>query len=191
MGRPRRKSPWQSSLAILVLALSGCAQGGRSPAQGEQRQARRQTALKPIDVAKKQAEKRAAEATYDGELKLLPSDEVVAGIRLPRGLETKLKVQNRHYFHTKVPLQKLREYFGPRLDTLTVVPDGPRTYKYVKAKTKDGDEPHVVNVRVGPSSATVHVNEILIQDFSMEPVRKVESYERSQAQLKALREHAQ
>jgi len=184
-GRALRVS---GALALVVaLAAGGC----ESPQQPKQRQARRQVALKPVDVAKKRSEKLQAQRLYDEDMSLLPSDDVVAGIRLPRGLTTKLQVENRYYYHSKVPLPHLRAYFGPRLVTMRIVPDGKSTYKYVKAKTKDTDEPHLVNVRIGPTSKSIYVNEVMIQDLSLEPIRKVETFQRSQAQLKALREHAQ
>lgn len=172
------------TLAVCTLAC------GEEP-QKVERAARQVAALKPVNVAKKRAEMLDARRLYDADKKLLPSDEMVAGIRLPRGVELKMDVENRHYYHSKVPLEQLRAYFGPRLTTMQIVPDGKNTYKYVAAKTKDTDDPHLVDVRIGPSAKTMHVNEIMIRDLSLTPIRKVESFERTQAQLKALREHAQ
>lgn len=174
---------------VLVLGLlSAC--GADAPTPTPQ-QARRRAALAPVDVEAKKLALREARRVYDGQMRLLPGDEVVAGVRLPRDLERKLKVENRHYFHTEVPLSKLRAYFGPRLKTAEVVPDGERTFKYVRAETSDSDEPHLVTLRLGPSSADPHVHEVMIEDHTIGRVNAIEPFERSRAQLRALREHAE
>jgi len=51
----------------------------------------------------------------DGQL--LESDTVVAGLRVPRGLETVLDEERSHVYHSRVPLRKLQAYFGERLIT--------------------------------------------------------------------------
>jgi hypothetical protein len=59
-----------------------------------------------------------AEALYDAEGNLLPSDVVVAGLALPRGLEERpVHGARRHVYRTDVPLTKVQAYFGQRLIT--------------------------------------------------------------------------
>lgn len=61
---------------------------------------------------------------YDAEGALRESDVVVAGLRLPRGLEQKFAHGRRHVFETAVPIEKVQRYFGPRLRTPVVTPNG-------------------------------------------------------------------
>ena len=178
---------------MYLIALSwtaGCETPGQATRAAEVRK-RQVRALTPVNVKQKLAERDEKNRLYDAEGKLLPSDDIVGGVRLPRGLTPRLTVQNRHYFHTKVSLVRLRAYFGPRLVTAKIIPDGPSTYKYVGAKTRDTDQPHIVNVRLGPTAKSLLINEIMIEDISSSPIRKIVSFERSRAQLKALREHAE
>jgi hypothetical protein len=57
---------------------------------------------------------------YDANGDLREGDVVVAGLRLPRGLETKLELDRRHVYETRVPIAKVQRYFGPRLRTALV-----------------------------------------------------------------------
>ncbi len=54
---------------------------------------------------------------YDAEGNLRESDEVVAGLRLPRGLQLDHEEERRHVYQTHVPIGKVVAYFGPRLFT--------------------------------------------------------------------------
>ncbi|MCA9616641.1 MAG: hypothetical protein H6722_31585 [Sandaracinus sp.] len=60
----------------------------------------------------------ANDALYDAEGNLLPSDVVVAGLALPRGLEERPSFgDRRHVYWTNVPIVKVQGYFGRRLIT--------------------------------------------------------------------------
>ncbi len=61
---------------------------------------------------------------YDAQGELREGDAVVAGLRLPRGLEEKLSLGRRHVYETTVPIEKVQRYFGPRLRTGVVTPNG-------------------------------------------------------------------
>ncbi len=54
---------------------------------------------------------------YDAEGQLRESDEVIAGLVLPRGLELDRHAGRRHVYRTSLPRTKLAAYFGPRLFT--------------------------------------------------------------------------
>lgn len=54
---------------------------------------------------------------YDAEGQLRESDEVIAGLKLPRGLEVDRHADRRHVYRTSLPRAKLAAYFGPRLFT--------------------------------------------------------------------------
>lgn len=51
----------------------------------------------------------------DGEL--VPSDRDIAGLPLPRGLETVREQGRDHVFAIRAPLAKVQSYFGPRIVT--------------------------------------------------------------------------
>lgn len=55
---------------------------------------------------------------YDREGNLLPSETVVAGLALPRGVEERpSRGERRHTYSTEVEMGKVQRYFGPRLMT--------------------------------------------------------------------------
>ena len=60
---------------------------------------------------------RRATELYGTDGQLLESGETVAGLRLPRGLESIREEERRHVYLTDVPLTKVQRYFGPRLLT--------------------------------------------------------------------------
>lgn len=64
------------------------------------------------------------ESLFDADGKLLPSERVLGGLTLPRGLENEQQGNNRHLFEAPVPAAKLVQYFGPRLLTGQVEPSG-------------------------------------------------------------------
>ena len=60
----------------------------------------------------------------DAEGRLLPSERALGGLTLPRGLENEQSGANRHIFEAPFPAAKLVQYFGPRLLTGRVEPNG-------------------------------------------------------------------
>jgi len=64
------------------------------------------------------------EALLDAEGRLLPSERVLGGLTLPRGLENEQQGNSRHLFEASVSAGKLVQYFGPRLLTGQVEPSG-------------------------------------------------------------------
>ncbi len=65
-----------------------------------------------------------AAALSDAQGARLESDELLAGLTLPRGLSLIAQRERRHSFETRVPRPKLVAYFGPRLFTGAVEPLG-------------------------------------------------------------------
>ena len=57
------------------------------------------------------------EARFDDEGRLLPSDEFVAGVRLPKGLSLYRRTEREHIYRTELPIKKVLAYFGPMLMT--------------------------------------------------------------------------
>ena len=54
---------------------------------------------------------------YDAKGALLPSDDFVVGIQLPRGLELFRQEQGLHVYRIQSPIAKVLSYFGPMLIT--------------------------------------------------------------------------
>lgn len=103
-----------SAAASLSLAAAGCS-GGDDEASHAPRRVH-------VDEPPRPQPRRDNRYGPDGEL--LESDEVVAGLVLPRGLEPVLRTERRHLFTSRVPLEKMLAYFGPRLNTAEVEREG-------------------------------------------------------------------
>lgn len=72
-----------------------------------------------VDVreARTEAQRRPAPSPFGPDGELRESDEVIAGLRLPVGLERMHGDERRHVYRTRVPLRAVQRYFGPRLVT--------------------------------------------------------------------------
>jgi len=120
-----------ASVLILLYGLSACS--------AENENEKRRELLR---VPKAKTQKRAGVATQmwlDEKGNLLPSDEQIAGLVLPRGLEFKRKVEFRHFYATSVPANKLHWYFSARLTTNNIRRVSGST-TYVAAKVRDGND---------------------------------------------------
>jgi hypothetical protein len=96
----------------------------------------------------------------DGEL--LESDQRVAGLILPRGLEEVLREQHRYVFRSSAPVIQVQRYFGPRLITgqVDALPTGGVAYR--DAVPREAREVAVhLDVIIEPSSVAQSRIEIL------------------------------
>lgn len=94
---------------FVLFTLAACGPCGSTPSE---------SLPTPTTETEAAPEAAAAEALYDAEGNLLPSDTVIAGLPLPRGLETRpVHGERRHVYTTDVPLTKVQAYFGRRLIT--------------------------------------------------------------------------
>lgn len=110
------------SVAGVVSLAPGCG-GGEAPSLPEE--------LAPPPAIERPAPPAgAADPLYDAEGDLLESETRVAGLALPRGLETVFEEERRHVYRSDVPLAKLQRYFGVRLVTgqVDTRPNGSVTY---------------------------------------------------------------
>jgi hypothetical protein len=55
--------------------------------------------------------------TFDVEGRLIPSDEYIAGIRLPRGVELFRADELTHVYRIRAPIDRVLAYFGPMMIT--------------------------------------------------------------------------
>jgi hypothetical protein len=99
---------------------------------------------------------------YGPEGKLLESDRTIAGLTLPRGLDPHLEQEHRWVFYTDVPLEKVRQYFGPRLVTGKVDRMG-QGHVYRQAVPRDVQGGVVkldVSIAPGSSGTRVEIEEV-------------------------------
>lgn len=96
--------------SLLFFCLAACGPCGSNPAPESA----------PVATTETSETLRAEDrqSLYDADGNLLPSDTLIAGLALPRGLEERpVRGARRHVYRTDVPLAKVQAYFGPRLVT--------------------------------------------------------------------------
>lgn len=93
------------------------------------------------------------DALYGADGVLLPSEERVVGIVLPRGLRAVGRAERRYFFESDEPVEALQRYLGPRLITGEVEPVGSGVI-FRRAAPRDARGADVrVDVLVAASSA--------------------------------------
>jgi hypothetical protein len=70
-----------------------------------------------VRAAQARAQAQPVESPYGPDGELRESDDVVAGLPLPVGLERVHGSERRHVYRTTLPLRAVQRYFGPRLVT--------------------------------------------------------------------------
>ncbi len=99
-------------IAMVLIGLglaSGCSRRAQDEEVDAVGPASAATVVEPTVVA--------APALYNAQGQLLPSEDRIAGLVLPRGLTEVRKAERKRVFRSEVPIRKLLEYFGPRLFT--------------------------------------------------------------------------
>lgn len=141
----------------LVVAFAGCS---------SEPERRPQNA--PTDApAKKASEEPPNEQpmirNYDAQGKLLPSDDYVVGIRLPRGTELSREAGLQHVYRIQAPIAKVLAYFGPMMITGNVERRGKGAI-YKRASVRGAEvNPTKVDVsilEVGNSLTRISVTEL-------------------------------
>jgi hypothetical protein len=95
----------------LLLTLAGCA--SERTARDERGKEASGTEAGATETLKKQPLMR----NYDAQGRLLPSDDYVAGIRLPRGAQLFREDELLHVYRIQAPIEKVLAYFGPMMIT--------------------------------------------------------------------------
>ncbi len=102
-------------LPLLLLASSLLAVSCRSePAPSPPPPPAAPTHVEPADDLPKPEE---IVYIYDASGALIPSDDFVVGVRLPRGLELFREGEGLHVYRIRAPIGKVLSYFGPMLIT--------------------------------------------------------------------------
>lgn len=146
-------------LAVLLLLLSVACDGG----DAERRAERQRELLRPPDVKKLGAEQREAVRIVSEQGELLESDEVVAGVRLPRGFELVRTLPYAWYYHSRaVTFEQLDRYFQTRIIS-SRIERTTSTVRYDAAKPRDNPEAPFVTVRIGTAGSDRTAREIYIR----------------------------
>ena len=144
------------ALALLV-GLIGCTSKPERGAEARQSEA-------PAE----KADAEAAQPTpmtrnYDPQGRLLPSDDYIVGIRLPRGAELSREDGLLHVYRIRAPIKKVLAYFGPMMITGNVERRGKGAI-YKRASVRGAEiNPTKVDVsilEVGSSVTRVSVTEL-------------------------------
>lgn len=135
---------WLYFLA-LAAAVAACTsrtesptpQGGAAPA-AEREAAEEQESKRPLRA-------------FDVEGRLIPSDEYIAGIRLPRGVELFRADEVTHVYRIRAPIDKVLSYIGPMMITGNVERRG-KGAVYKRASVRGAE--------VNPTKVDVAITEV-------------------------------
>jgi len=108
---PRLMHPSRIAFLVACSTLAACSS---KPKDGDQAG----SGDVPTEKAGVEAiEKKPATRNYDVEGRLLPSDDYVAGVRLPRGAQLFREDELQHVYRVRAPIEKVLAYFGPMMVT--------------------------------------------------------------------------
>lgn len=110
--RTSNATPGVASILLALVALTAACSSDRKPEDGA-----RNDAPGEQSAATKTQKKSSVARNYDVEGRLLPSDQYVAGVRLPRGCELFLESDLRHVYRIRAPIDKVLAYLGPMMMT--------------------------------------------------------------------------
>jgi hypothetical protein len=122
-GRPLNLGSRSTSYAAALVALAAACRGSDAPSLPDE------LPPPPEPVVSEVAPE--PDPLYGPDGELLESDQRVAGLTLPRGLEEILREERRYVYRSPAPLAKVQRYFGPRLLTgqVDVLPSGGAAYR--------------------------------------------------------------
>lgn len=104
---------------------------------------------------------------FDPQGKLLPSDDYIAGIRLPRGAELHREGELLHVYRIKAPIDKVLAYFGPMMITGNVERRG-KGAVYKRASVR-GAEVNPTKVDVSILAVSSSVTRISVSELPPPP----------------------
>jgi hypothetical protein len=141
----RALSAWAASAVLLSgAALCGCAK------QEDQKAQMRRDVLRANDFAAERRKQLAAVRVLDDNGKLVPSNQRIAGVVLPRGYEPKFKLDYESYFDGELPYSKLATYFTEQLDFIGVQRPNSSTLTFLQARSKGDSQMKPVTVTISP-----------------------------------------
>lgn len=99
---------------------------------------------------------------YDAEGALRESEDRIAGLTLPRGLELHFKEERRHVYTSRLPARDFVRYFGPRLFTgdVQIVGEGAVYRDAVPMQARGAEVKLEVAIRETARGSQVDIREI-------------------------------
>ena len=178
---------WQWLLCAVVCGTAELGCSRRDAAQEE----KRRMLLTPPDNKREREEAARKKQIFDEDGDLIPSEQSVAGLLLPRGLTPGQHDEREWYFRSmEIPAEALERYFLPRLLTGGVEHSQGGATQILSAKIKDNPGALPVTIRILKLAGANAASELYIRQAMPSPtVRPKES--EVEAQLKARREHAE
>lgn len=134
-------------LCLLVLSAVVSACTSKSDAPAPQAGAAPAAAEDAVEEAPRERPPR----TFDVEGRLIPSDEYIAGIRLPRGVELFRADEVTHVYRVRAPIDKVLAYLGPMMITGNVERRG-KGAVYKRASVRGAE--------VNPTKVDVSITEV-------------------------------
>jgi len=148
-------------ITAIVIVLLGCS--------GQSKRERKRELLRAPDRTAELRKLQLAQSLYDERGNLLASADVVAGLRLPRGLTARLKSERRWVYQTAVPLEKLHWYLSGRLVTTQISRvSGATTYVAALPREAKGATERL-DVTVGPDYPNLRQN--LLEIYQRPPIQ--------------------
>jgi hypothetical protein len=142
---------------VLVVAFAGCS------SEPERRPQNAPTDAPAEKASEEPPNEQPMIRNYDAQGKLLPSDDYVVGIRLPRGTELSREAGLQHVYRIQAPIAKVLAYFGPMMITGNVERRGKGAI-YKRASVRGAEvNPTKVDVsilEVGNSLTRISVTEL-------------------------------
>ncbi len=174
----------------LLLGLAAGTAGSGCKHEQPSEQAQRRVLLTPPDTRRNLQKQREKQQVLDAKGNLIPSDQVVAGIVMPRGLE--LYASSEHDWDFKahhVPADALERYFAPRLLATGVTHSLGGAVTFEKAQPKDNPKSPLVQLRIVRLRGELDESELFLRQAV--PGKVYPSGAEAEAQLQARRAHAE
>ena len=169
------------SLAISLLA-------GGLGACGKDEDEQRRALLKPVDMRQKRIAEREKKKLFDEAGELIPSDQKVAGLTLPRGVELYRSFEYEWYLEAKhIDVPPLERYFSARLDPLGIEHNN-NTVTFTDAYLRDDPRARRVTVRLARMIGHTTTTDVYISQVP--PPRVFKSGKDAEEQLEAMRKRA-
>lgn len=144
-------------ILALVLGLAGCNSKPERAAQSSDGQS-----LRDQEKAES-AQRKTSPRPIDAEGRLLPSDDYIVGIRLPRGAELYREDGLLHVYRIRAPINKVLAYIGPMMITGSVERRG-KGAVYKRASVRGAEvNPTKVDVsilEVGSNTTRISIMEL-------------------------------
>jgi hypothetical protein len=161
---------------IALAVWLGLAAGSCSSHDAERKAEVRRQLLRAENLAQKRDQTLAAQRLSDAEGNLLPSNEKVAGIALPRGFKPKFVLEREWTYDGELSFNRLEQYFLQRLNATIEHPAGMLT-RFTQARPVGEPNAPPVLVEVSPVPGREDWSRIHIQQPAPAPAHPLSAAE--------------